>query len=79
MGVAQWAPHLIHIMLEGSTGMVDYQCRQVLEEKYFRIDPVLPIFIDLGAVKHIPELLETADQVNLEPICAWLQQNFLNA
>ena len=75
-GLAQWAPHLINIMLEGSARMVDYQCRQVLEGQYYRIDPVLPKPIGLGSIKYIPDLLETADKVDISPTVSWLQGNF---
>jgi uncharacterized protein len=75
-GLVQWAPHLINIMLEGSVGMVNYQCSQLLNEQFFRIDPVLPRPIGLGSIKYIPELLETANQANLRPLLSWLRRYY---
>lgn len=75
-GIVQWAPHMLNIMLEGSADMVDYQCRQVLDHQYLRINPVLPKPIGLGSVKYIPDLLAAADQVDLEPILPWIEENF---
>jgi patatin-like phospholipase/acyl hydrolase len=72
-GLAQWAPHLIHIMLEGGIGVADYQCRQILSECYMRLDPVLPVPVSLDQVKHIPLLEEIGEQVNLQLTIEWLE------
>jgi patatin-like phospholipase/acyl hydrolase len=37
-GFIEWAPHLISLMLEGSMGLADYQCRQLLETHYQRVN-----------------------------------------
>lgn len=76
-GLVQWAPHLINIMLEGDIGLVDYQCRQMLEDCYLRLDPPLPVPVGLGSTKYIPQLLETANQANLEEAISWLKHNFI--
>lgn len=75
-GLVQWAPHLVNIMLEGSQGLVDFQCRQLLGERYLRIDPILPIEIGMGSIQFIPVLLETANRVPLEPILKWIRRYF---
>jgi patatin-like phospholipase/acyl hydrolase len=31
--LAQWAPHLVSLVLVGSTGLADYQSRQILERR----------------------------------------------
>jgi len=76
-GLAQWAPHLINIMLEGDQDVVDYQCRQVLDDHYLRINPLLPREIGLGSIKYIPELLETADKADLSAPIAWVKKYYL--
>jgi uncharacterized protein len=76
-GLANWAPHMVNLMLEGSAGLADYQCRQVLGDQYHRVNPVLPIPIDMDKIRFIPQLLETADSVNLDATIAWIQECFL--
>ena len=76
-GLAQWAPHLINIMLEGDQDVVDFQCRQVLDDHYLRINPLLPREIGLGSIKYIPELLETADKADLSAPIAWVKKYYL--
>ncbi len=75
-GIANWAPHLVNIMLEGNIGLSDYQCRQVLEDQYHRLNPVLPHEIGLGAIRFIPDLLEVANEVKLDSTLQWLQTYF---
>jgi patatin-like phospholipase/acyl hydrolase len=76
-GLVQWAPHLINIMLEGDQDLVDFQCRQVLDDQYFRVNPLLPREIGLGSIKYIPELLETANKADLSASIAWIKKYFL--
>ena len=76
-GLANWALHLVDIMLEGSNGVADYQCRQVLGDKYHRVNPILPIPIGMDKIRNIPELLETANNINLDATIAWLQDYYL--
>jgi uncharacterized protein len=75
-GLAQWAPHLINIMLEGNVDMVNYQCRQLLDDRFFRFDPALPRPIGLGSIKYIPELLNTANKADLSTALRWIDQHF---
>ena len=76
-GLVQWAPHMLNIMLEGGADMVDFQCRQVLGSCYYRINPVLPKEIGLGAIKMIPDLLETAEKLNLGPALRWIHRSLM--
>ena len=57
--------------------MVDFQCRQVLGSCYYRINPVLPKEIGLGAIKMIPDLLETAEKLNLGPALRWIHRSLM--
>ena len=78
-GLAQWAPHMLKIMMEAGTFTVDYQCRQILGESYLRINPPLPVPIGLGSVKFIPTLLEIADTVDTGSAVEWVNRYFLGA
>lgn len=75
-GLAQWAPHIVSLMLEGGAGLADYQSRQILGDRYLRINPVLPVPIDLDRVDQIPLLKDIAGQVDLDPAIHWLQKYF---
>ena len=75
-GLAQWAPHIVSLMLEGGAGVADYQSRQILGDHYLRINPVLPVPIDLDRVDQIPLLKDIAGQVDLDPAIHWLQKYF---
>ncbi|HEX6303681.1 MAG TPA: patatin-like phospholipase family protein [Anaerolineales bacterium] len=75
-GLAQWAPHLVGLMLEGGAGLADYQSRQILGERYLRVNPVLPVPIDLDGVEQIPLLQDIANQVDIQPTLDWLNIHF---
>ncbi|MCH5374468.1 MAG: patatin-like phospholipase family protein, partial [Planctomycetes bacterium] len=40
-GFAQWAKPIISLMMDGSMGVADYQCQQLLGKHYHRISPAL--------------------------------------
>jgi uncharacterized protein len=71
-GWLQWAPHLIDIILDGSSGIADYECRQLLGERYHRVNPLLPERINLDDISKISRLAEIAGRVTLEATLDWL-------
>ncbi|MGW8250921.1 MAG: patatin-like phospholipase family protein [Anaerolineales bacterium] len=75
-GLVQWAPHVISLMMEGSMGLADYQCRQLLHRRYLRINPVLPMPIGLDGVDQVPVMKSLAMQFDLEEARKWLKRNF---
>lgn len=75
-GIAQWAPSLADMMIEGMMGVADYECSRVLRDRYFRLAPVLPAPIALDAVDKIPELIADANKVDLSSAVNWLRTNF---
>jgi patatin-like phospholipase/acyl hydrolase len=74
-GYLQWAKPLVNIMLDGMTGVADYQCRQILGDRYFRVDPVFPAdkVIPLDAIDRIPEIIDFAESVDLSHAAQWLK------
>jgi len=76
-GLAQWAPHLINLLLEGNIGLVDYQCRQILPDRYLRINPVLPVRIRLDGLEQAGLLKAIAAQFDLNPALRWLDEVYL--
>ncbi len=75
-GFVKWAPHLISLMLEGSVGLADYQCRQILGRHYTRVNPALPLEIGLDSVDQIDLMKTLASQFDLQEAFAWLKRNF---
>jgi patatin-like phospholipase/acyl hydrolase len=72
-GVLPWAYPLIHLILEeGSSGTADYQCRQILGDRYYRLNPVLPEPIALDDVDLIPRLKDVAERADLTEVLEWL-------
>jgi patatin-like phospholipase/acyl hydrolase len=75
-GLVQWAPHLITLMLDGSGGLADYQCAQVLGRHYFRLNSLLPMEISLDRVDQIPLMKQIVAQQDLSAVFAWVNTNF---
>lgn len=74
-GLAQWASHLINLMLEGSAGLADYQCRQILGDRYLRVDPRLPEPVGMDQVDKIPLMRRVAGNWDLTAAVDWLKRN----
>jgi patatin-like phospholipase/acyl hydrolase len=76
-GDAQWIKPLLSIMLDGSVGVADYQCQQLLASSYFRLEPIFPAGTSIGLddVGRIVDLLKIAREVDLTRTLAWLHEN----
>jgi patatin-like phospholipase/acyl hydrolase len=77
-GYVQWVKPLINLMLDGTAGIADYQCRQILDARYHRLAPVFPpgITVPLDDVKKIDYLIEFAQSVSIESTIAWLTEHW---
>ena len=64
-------------MLEGSSNATDYECRQILNRRYMRIQPILPEPIGLDGVNQIPLLEKIAYGHNLHRAIRWLGEVYL--
>lgn len=73
-GQAQWTKPLLNIMMVGVMGVADYQCRQILGDRYHRLAPVFPP--DQGyrprSVDRIPDLVKFAEAVDISQAVKWL-------
>jgi len=78
-GYAQWARPLVNLMLDGVAGVADYQCRQILGDRYHRLAPVFPPGKNyaMDDVRHVGEMVDFAKTVDLEPAAAWLRANWV--
>jgi patatin-like phospholipase/acyl hydrolase len=75
-GVYQWGLNLVNLVMDGGSEVADYQCRQILKEQYFRLQPQLLKPIGMDEWRSTNELIEIADAIDLEPILAWFETSF---
>ena len=72
-GVYQWGLNLVNIVMDGGSEVADYQCRQILKDQYFRLQPQLLKPIGMDEWRSTGEMIEIADAIDLEPILAWFE------
>ncbi len=72
-GVYQWGLNLVNLVMDGGSEVADYQCRQILKDQYFRLQPQLLKPIGMDEWRSTDELLEIAEAIDLEPILAWFE------
>lgn len=77
-GLGQWAKPIINILMDGLVGVPDYQCQQILDDKYYRFSPVFPpgVNIPLDGVKQIPDLVRFATALEVSKVEAWIQSTW---
>ena len=77
-GYAQWARPLVDLMLDGVNGIADFQCTQILRDRYHRLAPVFPanVRFDMDDAEKIPEMIAFAKGVDIAPAAAWIRANF---
>jgi patatin-like phospholipase/acyl hydrolase len=77
-GYAQWLNSVTSMMMDGQSISTDEQCRQLLGENYFRIEPWFPdgVEIKMDEVKKLDYMLKFAEDFNLENAFSWLKNNF---
>ena len=77
-GDAQWIEPLLAIMLDGVSGIADYQCRRILGERYFRMAPVFPTgtAVAMDDADMVPYMAELAGAVDLGEAARWLRTNW---
>jgi len=75
-GYVQWARPLVSLMLDGTAGIADYQCSQLLGDRYHRLAPTFPndVNIPLDDVKKTPYMLDFAAKVPLDDTIEWLKR-----
>lgn len=77
-GYAQWVKPLISLMLDGTAGIADYQCRQMLRECYHRLAPVFPVGVSvpMDDIDKIPYMVEFAEALPIDETINWLTQTW---
>jgi hypothetical protein len=77
----RWAPKLVDLMLDSVNDMADFQCRQILREKYCRLTEWIPKAVEFGMDEHekIDEMIAFANAIEksrIEETAAWIRANF---
>ena len=75
-GYVQWVKPLINLMLDGTAGIADYQCSQILGDRYHRIAPVFPVgtTVPMDDVGKIPFMIQFAESLPIDGTIRWLRQ-----
>ncbi|MEN8164667.1 MAG: patatin-like phospholipase family protein [Acidobacteriota bacterium] len=75
-GYGQWIKPLISLMLDGISGIADYQCQQMLGNQYHRLAPIFPpdVSIPMDAVKRIPYMIDFAEAFGIDETVAWMRE-----
>ncbi len=76
-GYLQWAPKLVDLMLDGVSGIADYQCRMLLgADQYLRYAPYFPPDhnVAMDDVAALPWLQQWAQELPLQPVLDWLDR-----
>lgn len=74
-GALRWGPKIATLQIDSVSGVSDFIARQVLQDRYCRLDGNLERPTDLDEVDAIPELIRAADAVDLRPVIEWLQSS----
>lgn len=74
-GYAQWAKPLVDVLMDGVAGIADYQARQLLAERYHRLQIIFSPreTIPLDAVDKIGRMEEIAQGHDLSSCIAWIR------
>jgi patatin-like phospholipase/acyl hydrolase len=75
-GYAQWARPIVSLMLDGVSGIADFQCRQILGSRYHRLAPVFPPneTYALDEWERVPEMIDFAEHVDIRPAARFLRR-----
>jgi len=75
-GLLKWAPKLIDVMMEGAANIADYQCRQLLGDRYQRIKFNLPKPFHMDDTSKLSEMVALGNNEELweaSSIYGWIK------
>lgn len=78
-GYAQWIKPLINLMLDGVSGIADYQCQQMLADGYHRLAPTFPpdVSIKMDDIKKIPYMIKFAEDLKINKTVKWIKEHWM--
>ena len=73
-GDAQWIKPILNVMMDGSVGVADFECRQLLGDRYCRVEPIFPAgkSFPMDDVSKVVDLMDVANSFDLAGAVAWL-------
>jgi len=76
-GDAQWIKPILNVMMDGSVGVADFECRQLLGDRYCRVEPIFPAgkSFPMDDVSKIVDLIDLARSYDLSSALAWLKSS----
>jgi len=74
-GDAQWIKPILNVMMDGSVGVADFQCSQLLGNRYCRLEPVFAAgkSFPMDDVSKIVDLMDFARSFDLSAALTWLK------
>ena len=73
-GLAQWAPHFVHMLMDGVNEVADFQVKTMLTEKcYCRIRPWLEREVPLDAASQAGALRAIGTQIDIDSASAFIR------
>ena len=71
-----YALPLVYMMWEGGVNLANYQCRQLIHDRFYRLDPILTRLVDIDEVHGMKLLKQTADETDLSETFNWIDDHF---
>ena len=76
-GDAQWIKPILNVMMDGGVGVADFQCAQLLGNRYCRLEPIFPAgkSFPMDDVSKIVDLMDLAQSFDLTGAVGWLNSS----
>jgi predicted acylesterase/phospholipase RssA len=72
-GYYRWVSNFLTILWDGMKKKSNDICRNVIGERYHRLDPIIPSSISLDDTKSLGSLISIAKSIDLDPTIEWLK------
>ncbi len=76
-GDAQWIKPILNVMMDGGVGVADFECAQLLGDRYCRLEPIFPAgkSFPMDDVNKIVDLMDLAQSFDLTGTVGWLKSS----
>lgn len=78
-GLGRWAFKLLDLLNDANVGLPDYQCKQLLGDRYERVNPALSEYIAIDDAGKMELLIRIADKFPLDAVLKWIDQEWMKA